>query len=243
MYIKTINMKSMKRLFAVMALIVMAQSVDAQKTIKLENERDSASYALGVLLASQLKQTNIDTLNYDAMVKGLIDYFEEADTPKFTMDVANEVYRNYLEGIAKAESFKNKSEGDAFLAANAKKDGVQTTPSGLQYRVIEEGDGASPSKENKVTVHYTGKLIDGKVFDSSIERGQPASFGVTQVIPGWTEALQMMKVGSKWELVIPADLAYGSRGQGSIPPGSVLIFEVELISIESNDTPDMYQQR
>ena len=119
-----------------------------------------------------------------------------------------------------------------FLEQNAKKPGVKVTESGLQYRVIKEGTGEKPGPEDQVVVHYTGKLINGKVFDSSEERGEPATFGVNQVIKGWTEALQMMPVGSEWELVIPAEIAYGSRGQESIPPNSTLIFNVKLLEIK-----------
>lgn len=119
-----------------------------------------------------------------------------------------------------------------FLEENAKKPGVKVTESGLQYRVIKEGEGEKPGPEDQVVVHYTGKLTNGKVFDSSEERGEPATFGVNQVIKGWTEALQMMPVGSEWELVIPAEIAYGSRSQGSIPPNSTLIFNVKLLEIK-----------
>ena len=127
---------------------------------------------------------------------------------------------------------KNKLEGDKFLAENAKKEGVKSTPSGLQYIVITEGEGDTPTSTDIVKVHYTGTLIDGRVFDSSVSRGVPAQFGVNQVIPGWTEALQMMKVGSKYKLFLPSDIAYGERGAGEmIQPNSTLIFEVELLDI------------
>lgn len=126
----------------------------------------------------------------------------------------------------------NKASGEAFLAENGKRAEVMTTPSGLQYEVLKEGDGVMPESGDQVTVHYTGKLIDGTVFDSSEERGEPATFGVTQVIPGWVEALQMMKAGSKWRLYIPSQLAYGPNGAGNIiGPNSTLIFDVELISV------------
>lgn len=127
---------------------------------------------------------------------------------------------------------KNKLEGDKFLAENARKEGVKSTPSGLQYIVITEGEGDTPTSTDIVKVHYTGTLIDGRVFDSSVSRGVPAQFGVNQVIPGWTEALQMMKVGSKYKLFLPSDIAYGERGAGEmIQPNSTLIFEVELLDI------------
>jgi FKBP-type peptidyl-prolyl cis-trans isomerase len=133
---------------------------------------------------------------------------------------------------AKLESAANLKEGAAFLEANGAKEGVVTTESGLQYKVITEGTGAKPSTESTVEVHYAGRLLDGTEFDSSIKRGVPVKFGVTQVIPGWTEALQLMPEGSKWELYIPANLGYGSGGQGPIGPNSVLVFEVELLKAD-----------
>ena len=132
----------------------------------------------------------------------------------------------------KATAEKNLKAGEAFIAANAKKEGVKTTASGLQYKVIKTGTGASPKLTDTVKVHYHGTLIDGTVFDSSVQRGEPVTFPVNGVIPGWTEALQLMKVGDKWQLVIPAKLAYGEDGSGPIGPNSVLIFEVELLDIE-----------
>lgn len=134
----------------------------------------------------------------------------------------------------KIQGEKNMKEGEAFLAANAKKEGVKTLPSGLQYKVITEGKGKSPSATDTVSVQYTGKLIDGTVFDSSYKRGQPATFAVNGVIKGWTEALQLMKEGSKWELYVPANLAYGETGTigGPIGPNAMLVFEVELLSIK-----------
>jgi FKBP-type peptidyl-prolyl cis-trans isomerase len=136
--------------------------------------------------------------------------------------------------IAAAE--KNLKAGEAFLAANAKKEGVKTTASGLQYKVIKAGTGASPKPTDIVKVHYTGTLVDGTVFDSSVQRGEPATFPVNGVIPGWTEALQLMKVGDKWQLVIPSKLAYGEQGPRAIGPNSTLIFDVELLGIEKSDS-------
>lgn len=129
----------------------------------------------------------------------------------------------------------NKAEADAFFAENAEKEGVETTESGLQYKVIEQGEGASPAKDERVTVHYRGRLLDGTEFDSSYERDQPATFNLNTVIAGWTEALQLMSEGSKWELYIPADLAYGPGGNGPIPPNAALIFEVELLEVGESD--------
>ena len=140
---------------------------------------------------------------------------------------------NAPEAAPKADASSSSDPGEAFLAANAKKDGVTTTTSGLQYKVLKSGTGASPKATDQVKVDYTGTTIDGKVFDSSVQRGQPAVFPVNAVIPGWVEALQMMKVGDKWQLVIPAKLAYGEQSPSpAIPPNSVLIFEVELLDIE-----------
>jgi len=137
----------------------------------------------------------------------------------------------YFTELKKEQSAVIRKEGEEFLAINKTKEGVQVTESGLQYKIITEGTGAKPSESDKVKVHYTGKLIDGTVFDSSIDRGTPTEFTTNQVIKGWTEALMMMSVGSKWELAIPADLAYGDRGTGPIPAGSALLFEVELLDI------------
>jgi FKBP-type peptidyl-prolyl cis-trans isomerase FklB len=131
-----------------------------------------------------------------------------------------------------AEAAKNKKEGEAFLAANKTKEGVKTLPSGLQYKVLKNGTGKTPKATDSVKAHYAGTLLNGTEFDSSIKRGEPTVFPVNGVIPGWIEALQLMKTGSKWQLFIPSELAYGERGQQSIPPNSVLIFEVELIGIE-----------
>jgi FKBP-type peptidyl-prolyl cis-trans isomerase FklB len=141
--------------------------------------------------------------------------------------------QKYFQGLQEKKSGAARQGGVDFLASNAKKEGVTTLPSGLQYQVMVDGSGEKPTATNKVTTHYHGTTIDGKVFDSSVERGQPAQFGVNQVIAGWTEALQLMAVGSKWKLFIPSDLAYGERGAGAdIPPHAALIFEVELISID-----------
>ena len=138
----------------------------------------------------------------------------------------------------KMKGQENVAKGKAFLEENKKKAGVQTTASGMQYIVMKEGTGAKPGLNDKVTTHYHGTVIDGTVFDSSVERGQPASFPVSGVIPGWTEALQMMPVGSKWKLFLPSELAYGERGAGGkIGPNSVLVFEVELLSIDAPDAP------
>jgi FKBP-type peptidyl-prolyl cis-trans isomerase FklB len=146
------------------------------------------------------------------------------------------VITRYTTEQSDAQATLNKEKGDAFLAENKNKEGVVTTASGLQYKIIEEGSGATPTAEDKVRVHYTGKLLNDEVFDSSIQRGDPVEFQVTGVIPGWTEALQLMKVGAKWELYIPSDLGYGTRGNPPIGPNETLVFEVQLIDIVAPDS-------
>ena len=149
-----------------------------------------------------------------------------------TIEESRKFIQGYFQKLAKIQGDKNKTEGEEFLAKNKEKEGVKTTDSGLQYEIIKEGTGPKPKETDKVKVDYTGTLIDGTVFDSSVQRGQPATFGVNQVIPGWTEALEMMPVGSKWKIYIPSDLGYGERGAGKdIGPNSTLIFEVELLDI------------
>jgi FKBP-type peptidyl-prolyl cis-trans isomerase len=156
--------------------------------------------------------------------------FEDKES-EISDEFASDYMNNYFTELKKEQSAVVRQEGDAYLAENMTKEGVQVTESGLQYKVITEGSGAVPKEGDKVKVHYTGKLIDGNVFDSSVERGQPSEFFTNQVIKGWSEALLLMNVGSKWELVIPADLAYGDRATGPIPAGSTLLFEVELLDI------------
>lgn len=189
---------------------------------------DNVSYALGVLLANNLKQQGLDKIE----VSDFSEAFGEVILGKETtmnMQQANEIVQRYMsEGV----NAKNKAEGEAYLAANAKKDGVTVLASGMQYEVLKEGDGPKPKATDTVTTHYHGTLIDGRVFDSSVERGEPASFPVNGVIQGWVQALQMMPVGSKWRLHIPSQLAYGDRGAGQmIGPGTTLVFEVELLKI------------
>lgn len=198
----------------------------------------SASYALGAQIGSDLKKNDI-AINLDEYIQGMKDALKgqlafsdaacEAAIRKFQDEYRQKMMAKQLQ-VAET----NKTEGAAFLAANKTKTGVMTLPSGLQYKVLKEGTGSSPKSSDRVKVHYTGKLLDGTVFDSSVQRGQPATFGVTQVIKGWTEALLKMKPGSKWELYIPADLAYGANGApgGKIGPNATLIFEVELLEIQ-----------
>jgi len=220
----------------VLALGLFVSSVPAQDKPDLTNPKQKTSYAIGLDIATSLKQQEID-LDVKALTTGIADGM--AGKPALTEEqqkaTLTELQKSLMakaEDKYKAAADKNLKAGEDFLAANAKKDGIKTTASGLQYKVIKTGTGASPKLTDTVKVHYTGTLIDGKIFDSSVQRGEPATFTVNGVIPGWTEALQMMKVGDKWQLVIPAKLAYGQNGPGVIGPNSVLIFEVELLGIE-----------
>lgn len=193
---------------------------------------DSLSYSVGVLVAQNLKAQGLDEVNPNDLARAIEDVIEGKDLI-IDAQTANRNLQTYMQGKAERAGKENKEKGEAFLAENAERAEVKTTDSGLQYEVLKEGSGEKPAATDKVTVHYHGTLIDGTVFDSSVDRGTPASFPVNGVIPGWVEALQMMPVGSKWKLFIPSDLAYGARGAGGdIGPNSTLIFDVELLSID-----------
>jgi FKBP-type peptidyl-prolyl cis-trans isomerase FklB len=193
---------------------------------------DTVSYGLGQDIGSTLKQQGIDSLNYDLLIKAIKDA-AKGTTPLISKEQSNMSISEYLQKLKAEKMSKNKVAGEQFLAENKNKPGVVTLPSGLQYVVLKEGTGAKPTLTDKVKTHYHGTLIDGTVFDSSVERGEPISFPVGGVIKGWTEALQLMPVGSKWKLFIPSELAYGDRQAGpKIGPGSALIFDVELLDIE-----------
>jgi FKBP-type peptidyl-prolyl cis-trans isomerase FklB len=193
---------------------------------------DSVSYALGVNIAQNLKTQGLENLNIEMLSKAFNDYMKGLPL-MVSQENAESVLNQYFMKMQTEKAEKSKRIGEAFLAENKKKKDVVTLPSGLQYTIIKEGTGEIPKETDKVTTHYHGTLIDGTVFDSSVDRGQPASFPVNGVIKGWVEALQLMKTGSKWKLFIPSDLAYGERGAGAkIGPGSTLIFEIELISID-----------
>ncbi|NEU69002.1 FKBP-type peptidyl-prolyl cis-trans isomerase [Spirosoma agri] len=204
----------------------------------LTSSQDSISYSIGLFMAQNLKQQGMGDLNNTLLTRGLEDAMKGQKT-LLTQEQAGMVMNTFMQkqyALKNAEGMKasseNKKIGTAFLTENKTKTGVVTTASGLQYSIEKEGTGAKPTATDRVKVHYTGKLLDGKVFDSSVERGQPAEFGVGEVIKGWTEALQLMPVGSKWKLYIPSDLAYGDRGAGAdIKPGSTLVFDVELLDI------------
>ena len=201
------------------------------------NDVEKMSYALGMNIAGNIAELPLE-IDTASLVKALQTVLaqekpelEQEDYAKYMQKFQQEV-QSAGQKAMKAAADQNRAAGEEFLAANAKKEGVKTTASGLQYQVLTEGTGAKPTKDKKVRVHYTGSLIDGKVFDSSVQRGEPAEFGLTQVIAGWTEGLQLMSVGSKYRFFIPAGLAYGDRGApGAIPPCAALIFDVELLAI------------
>ena len=199
---------------------------------------DKLSYALGMSMGHNFMGSGIKELNIDDFAKGIASVYN-GTKPEMTFDEAKRTVQEFftkldaeLQAKAKEAAVENRQIGEAFLSENAKREGIHVTASGLQYEVLESGNGDKPTAKDRVEVHYTGKLIDGTVFDSSIERGVPATFGVTQVIPGWVEALQLMREGDSWRLYIPSDLAYGSNGAGGlIGPDMTLIFDVKLLRV------------
>lgn len=196
-----------------------------------EKRMDKISYALGLSIGNNFQNSGINSLQVEDFVKGLNDVLSGAQ-PAISYDEAKQVINEFFMNLQKQKLELNKKAGEEFLSINKGKAGVVTLPSGLQYQVLQNGTGAKPSAADKVRCHYHGTLINGTVFDSSVQRGQPAVFGVSQVIPGWVEALQLMSVGSKWRLFIPSELAYGEQGAGDvIEPNSTLIFDVELLDI------------
>ncbi len=210
----------------------------SQEKVTLKTQKDKVSYSIGLDFGKNMQRQSLE-LNLDMLMRGIKDGASGA-TPALTDAEVQEVMAAFQKEMmskmaekAKVEGEKNKKEGEAFLAANKKKQGVVTLPSGLQYKILKEGAGKSPKATDTVTTHYRGTLINGKEFDSSYKRGQPATFPLNRVIPGWTEALQHMKIGSKWELYVPSNLAYGEGGAGQdIGPNATLIFEVELLGIK-----------
>lgn len=199
---------------------------------------DKLSYALGMSMGHNFMGSGIKELNVQDFANGVAAIYE-GKKPEMTYDEAKQTVQAFFMQLEKEmqeanqkAAKQNREIGEAFLSENAKREGVKTTASGLQYEVLESGNGAQPTANDRVEVHYTGKLIDGTVFDSSVERGVPATFGVTQVIPGWVEALQLMHEGDKWRLYIPSDLAYGPNGAGGlIGPDTTLIFDVQLLRV------------
>lgn len=219
----------MNRIITVLILTIISPYVFGQ--VKMKNEIDSVSYALGASVAGNLMKEGMTEYNSDAFKKGFEDVFKGGS--QIPEAQANQIINAYFTKLRAAQSEKMKAEGAKFLEENGKRDGVTTTASGLQYEVIKMGEGEKPTISDKVTTHYHGTLLDGTVFDSSVDRGEPIQFPVSGVIAGWTEALQLMPVGSKWKLYLPYNLAYGERGSGpKIGPYSTLVFEVELISID-----------
>ena len=192
---------------------------------------DKVSYALGLSIGNNFQNSGIKCLQVEDFVQGLSDVLNEKQ-PAISYDEAKKVINDFFLRLHKEKLEINKKAGEEFLSINKGRAGVVTLPSGLQYQVLQQGNGEKPKATDKVKCHYHGTLINGTVFDSSVERGTPAVFGVNQVIPGWVEALQLMPEGSKWKLYIPSDLAYGARGAGEmIPPHSTLVFEVELLEV------------
>lgn len=229
----------MKFFLTALSLLLLVGFASAESQ-ELKTEKDKLSYSMGVATGTQMKRQSIE-VDVDMFARGLKDVVSGGKLQMTEQEVQEALMKFQQEmGAKQAEKHKqmaekNKKEGEAFLSQNKSKEGVKTLPSGLQYKILKEGSGKSPKVTDTVTTHYTGTLIDGTEFDSSVKRGQPATFEVSGVIKGWTEALQLMKEGSKWQLFIPSDLAYGERGAGAqIGPNATLIFEVELISIKDS---------
>ena len=211
------------------AFIGISTNLKAQETMTQE---EKISYALGANIGESFKQQGIEVV-MDQFIKGFND--GKNGQNKFTQAEMEQIFNEFQKMMQQKQMSmvdEEKAKGAAFLAENKKKEGVIETPSGLQYKVVKMGTGAKPSATDKVKVHYHGTLLDGTVFDSSVQRGEPITFGLNQVIAGWTEGVQLMPVGSKFIFYIPSNLAYGDRAAGSIKPGSTLIFEVELLDIE-----------
>jgi len=227
----------MKRYFIPLLAISLLSTVSAQETVTL-TDQDKLNYAFGYSLGKNFKSQGIE-INVDMLVKGMKDALSDSKISVSQQEMSGVLKNFQREHMAKrmaarqALTEKNIKAGQAFLAENKTKDGVVTLPSGLQYKVITPGTGKTPKATDKVKTHYRGTLIDGTEFDSSYKRGKPTTFPVKSVIKGWTEALQLMKEGAKWQLFIPPDLAYGKRGAGNkIGANATLIFDIELISIE-----------
>lgn len=224
----------MKYFIAIVAALVLAMPVVAQEKTQLKDQKDKVSYAIGLNIGMNLGKQKI-AINSDAFAAGVKDGLN--GKPQMTEAQVKETmtaFEKDMETQQAAAGDKNAKDGEKFLAENKKKEGVKTTASGLQYKVIKEGTGAPPKEADTVTVNYRGTLIDGTEFDSSYKRGEPATFPLNAVIKGWTEGLQLMKTGSKYQFFIPASLGYGARGAGGdIGPNSALIFEVELIGAKS----------
>jgi FKBP-type peptidyl-prolyl cis-trans isomerase FklB len=218
----------------VLGILLLVSHVNAQENLVLKSQKEKVSYIIGMEIGSNLKKQTID-IDSTILARGVKDILSGAKPLLTDQEIQETMVGFQKEMMAKQSEVakKNRAEGEAFLAENKKKEGVKTLPSGLQYKVIKVGTGKKPKSTDTVTVHYRGTLINGTEFDSSFKRGQPATFLVSKVIPGWTEALQLMEVGATWQLFIPSSLAYGEQGAGGdIGPNATLIFEVELVSIQ-----------
>jgi len=233
-------MKIKNLLFIIVGATIILSSCGQRLTgsAKLNSDLDTLSYSLGVDIGNSLKNISINEINYDAFVNGLTDALEEKDL-KVNEENIKPFINKYITNLREEKASKNLEEGIAFLEENKKKEGIITTESGLQYEIITEGTGKSPNATDIVKCHYHGTLLDGTVFDSSVERGEPTEFPLNRVIPGWTEGLQLMKEGAKYKFYIPTELAYGKN----VRPGSpyeanmALIFEVELIEVKVPEAP------
>lgn len=223
---------------ALATTLLSACSQGQKEPVALMTQIDSVSYAIGTDIGANFKRSKLENVNIDALSMGLRDGIDSAAL--MDPEMARTVIQTYMMKLQEGKMAEEQAQGEAnrvageqYLAENAKKAGVTTTPSGLQYEVITMGKGAKPLSTDQVKVHYTGKLIDGTTFQSSLETGEPVVYPVTGFVPGWVEALQLMPVGSKWKLTIPSDLAYGPAGGGGglIPPNSTLVFELELLDI------------
>jgi len=229
----------MKRIVTFVALLVVCTSAIAQKKNKksatkvMLTHEDSLSYAFGLSVIENAKSAGFENLTDELIMQAMID--SKAGKSKLDKDKATGIINAEVRKNSQKKNDMNKKRGEDYLVANGKREGVKSTSSGLQYKSNVEGQGVMPDKNDKVTVHYHGTTIDGVVFDSSVDRGKPATFGLNQVIPGWTEGLQLMNEGSKFTFYIPQGLAYGSRAQVKIEAFSTLIFEVELIKVEKVD--------
>ncbi len=217
------------RMVVILGILFLANQVNAQEKPALKNQKEKVSYIIGMDIGSNLKRQSVD-VDPNSLARGIQDALSGAK-PLLSKEESQET----MAAFQKEMAGKQKQRGEAFLSENKKKEGVKTLPSGLQYKVLKAGTGKKPKLNDAVTVNYRGTLIDGTEFDSSFRRGQPANLPVSGVIPGWTEAMQLMAEGAKWQLFIPPNLAYGERGAGGlIGPNATLVFEIELISVQEN---------
>ena len=223
-------MKKYIKIALLVSVISSCQNLTQQKfNFDEANELERVSYSIGINVATSKKSEGLDSINSFYISKGFQDVFENKDLA-INIEESNKIIGEYFNKKQDAKNQRLAIDSKIFLEQNKQKDGVMTTESGLQYLILSEGRGNNPTLNDNVTVHYHGTLIDGTIFDSSVDRKQPATFPLNGVIPGWQEALQMMSVGSKWKIFIPSELAYGESGAGAIGPNSTLIFEVELLS-------------